>query len=133
MKRRVIFVGVHNKPGLTPLCSSTRSGKLIDRIIGLLPPYDFEVVKSNLHDTEEFPKAYDRKEAVEAWKQRVNYNTDDVVVLLGACVHKDFRNSDIPNRIHIGHPAGVRANNAKDVYVLRAHQLIRNSPLPKPF
>jgi hypothetical protein len=44
---RVIFVGMHNKPGMEPLDSRTKSGKLIDRIINELP---IDCIKTNLYD-----------------------------------------------------------------------------------
>lgn len=33
MKGRIIFVGIHNKPGMEPLDSRTKSGKIIDEVI----------------------------------------------------------------------------------------------------
>jgi hypothetical protein len=50
---KVIFVGVHNKPHLKPLDSSTRSGKTIDGIIEQLP--GIKCVKTNLFDVDYMP------------------------------------------------------------------------------
>jgi hypothetical protein len=47
-KGRIIFVGIHNKPGMKPLDSRTKSGKIIDEVIRGLEGR--ECVKTNLFD-----------------------------------------------------------------------------------
>lgn len=129
--KRVIFVGVHNKPGMTPLDSKSRSGKLIDRIIRRLevfePHVDYQVtcVKSNLFDLDYLPVIYDRSVILNKWSQRAkcSMGRGDVVVTLGACVHSVFKSYCHP--INLGHPSGVWAKDKQIRYVRRALKKIR--------
>jgi hypothetical protein len=112
---RVIFVGLHNKPGKRPLCISTKSGKLISRIIneGALKNY----LKTNLFDVEYFPTERDEQVNLAFdWLKRVEPQEDDVLVLLGATVH----NATPPNsskELKIAHPASKRSHVAMNEYV----------------
>lgn len=124
MKQRVIFVGMHNKPGLAPLCSSTKSGKLIDRIIKELPEY--ECLKSNLWNLNTWPK-YAYMFNYE-WMERVDYKSGDIVVTLGECVRKSFLKSNI-EYIHIGHPSAVWSHKKQDDYILKTLLKIQAVPL----
>lgn len=130
--KRVIFVGVHNKRGMTPLDSKSRSGKLIDRIIRRLevfePHIDYSVtcVKSNTFNQYYLPEVYDRGSTLDAWRYRAQYITGDVVVLLGACVHKVFYGCNFGGKkILVGHPAGVWSKAKQVQYVRRALKKIR--------
>lgn len=113
---RVIFVGMNNKPGLAPLCSSTRSGKLIDRVIKELPP-GTEVTKSNLWDLDHWPSLYNCFNT--EWITRTQYYPGDIVVTLGESVRKAFVKSRIPFT-HIGHPSAVWSHERQDDYILTA-------------
>ncbi len=45
--KRIIFVGLHNKPHRTPLCASTKTGKLIQKIIWQIPlTYKITTIKT---------------------------------------------------------------------------------------
>jgi hypothetical protein len=126
--KRVIYVGVHNKPGKPPLCSTTRSGKLIDRIIKSLPEY--EHLKSNMFDVEmtsaefqNFPHDSFNYE----WASRVDYSREhDIVVALGANICKLFTYSTIDRFIRNGHPSSPWSNVEKDNYVIKTAEKIRN-------
>lgn len=111
MKGRVIFVGMHNKPGKAPLDSITKSGKLIDRVIAQLPGLTCE--KSNLWDLDHFPLSDDFNYE---WANRVAYDSDDIVVCLGQCVIDSFRRGPIPF-IHVGHPSAVWGKLAQVDYI----------------
>lgn len=113
--RRIIFVGMNNKPGIAPLCSSTKSGKLIDRIIDELSP--LECIKSNLWDLDYWPK-HD-KTFNQEWIDSVQYDFNDVVVTLGECVRKSFLKSGI-KYTHIGHPSAVWSKEKQSEYILNA-------------
>lgn len=129
MTQRVIFVGVHNKPGKTPLDSSTLTGRTVDAIASLLP--EFEIVKSNLHDLEYLPK--DRLLTVTEWRRRVKYKRGDIVVALGAQVAWDFaRNHGSQIRfpyIQAEHPAKVMSSGDRERYVLRIVELIKRQAI----
>lgn len=110
---KVIFVGIHNKPGMEPLDSRTKTGMVIDMVIEKLPN-SFECVKTNLFYTEYYPKADERERRVGEWRMRLNLSLygDCLVVLLGKRVQKDFTFK--LNTIAVDHPAflnGTRLNN----------------------
>lgn len=111
-KKRVVFVGIHNKPGKRPLDSSTRSGKVIDDIIRNLP--EFDCIKTNLHDLEFMPMddQVHWPDTFTAWRKRAGIKPGDVigrdviVVLLGGYVHQMFRRMPgYLNTLKIGHPS----------------------------
>jgi hypothetical protein len=108
-KMKIIFVGMFNKPGKLPLDSSTKSGRAIDDIAKQLQA---ECVKTNLFDTEYYPKD-DNENFGRAtiWWQRVRVDEKDIIVLLGNLVQKDFVNCPLHKKIiGLDHPAGRRHN-----------------------
>lgn len=125
MKGRVIFVGMHNKPGKAPLDSTTKSGKLIDRVIAQLPGLTCE--KSNLWDCDYWPKGAGFNYN---WPSYVEYDSDDIVVCLGTCVIAAFRRGPIPF-IHVGHPSAVWGKLAQVDYIQNCRNKILNT-LTKP-
>lgn len=108
---------MNNKPDTAPLCSTTKSGKLIDRVIKELP--QFECSKSNLWDLDHWPKNKEHLFNPE-WYERVQYQPGDIVVTLGECVRKAFVKSSIPHFVHIGHPSAVWSHEKQDDYILTA-------------
>ncbi len=112
MKQRVFFVGVHNKPGMEPLDSRTKSGKVIDSIIANLP--EFDCVKTNLFDKHFVPD--DCKDPIhfEQWGQRVKYTFGDIIVLLGVIVRDCFGDIQL-SIISVEHPASRHLN--QDRYI----------------
>jgi hypothetical protein len=118
---RIIFVGMHNKPGLPPLCSTTRSGKLIDRIIEKIN--GFEIVKTNLFDCDYLPPV--TSTAAYDWAHRVGYVPGDIVITLGETVHSCFRKTTI-KFIRMGHPSGVWSHEKQRQYIERALNLIQD-------
>lgn len=117
---RIIFVGMHNKPDKIALCSSTKSGKLVDRIAE-----GFTHKKTNLYNVEYYPKSEQEKyELAIDWVNRVDPAESDVIVLLGAEVHRNFiHKSD--KIIKIAHPASQWSHEAMNDYVLRAREKIK--------
>lgn len=113
---RIIFVGIHNKPGLPPLCSSTKTGKIIDRIIAGLTHRN--VLKSNLYNFDAFPETpLSPQLSSLAWAKRINYNEDnDIVICLGQFVRNVFTKANIPH-YGVGHPSGIWSNDARNQYV----------------
>lgn len=114
---RVIFVGMHNKPHKTPLCSSTKSGKLIDRIAK-----NFTHIKTNLYDVDYYPKGIEEKYQLSCdWLYRINPGENEVVVLLGREVHDNCVYEPLfKNVIKIPHPSSQRSHEQMDAYVLQA-------------
>ena len=114
---KVIFVGMHNKPGMKPLDSKTMTGKVIDRIIEKIP---IECIKTNLWDVDEFPKNEDKLGLTITWLKRVPHEDNDIVVLLGTEVKKWFHEVYSINYIFFGHPAGVFGPKNKEDYITNA-------------
>ncbi len=116
---KVIFVGMHNKPGKMPLCSSTKSGKVIDRIIDGLRPS--ECLKTNLYDIDYFPKRQEEKNSwAKEWHERIRPMGDDVIVLLGREVHENFIIGTSGKVIKIPHPSSRISYAQGDSYVKSA-------------
>lgn len=116
---RVIFVGMHNKPDQPPLCSSTKSGKLIDRIAK-----NFTHVKTNLYDVDYYPKGIEEKYELSCdWLSRINPAENEIVVLLGQEVH-DNCIYESKNIIKFPHPSSQRSHEQMDAYVKYAIEKI---------
>lgn len=115
--QHVLFVGMHNKPGMKPLDSKTMSGKMIDAVIKELP---FKCTKTNLCEVEYFPK--DKKEIWAGnltWNSKYEPTTETIIVLLGQWVQKNFllTNARI---VKLPHPASCMGNVNKEKYVRTA-------------
>ena len=115
---RIILVGMHNKPGKMPLCSSTKTGKLLNRI--LINFRGMEIIKSNLYDIDFLPIYADKRELSIDWHNRINPTPKDIIILLGAEVHKNFIKYLHLNTIKLAHPASKRSHESMDDYVLNA-------------
>ncbi|MFA6571710.1 MAG: hypothetical protein WCT77_10820 [Bacteroidota bacterium] len=124
----IIFVGMHNKPNKAPLCSSTRSGKLIDKIINSSDLAPVECLKTNLYNIDYYPKNYQQKvELAFDWHNRIQYDfMNDIIVLLGAEVHEYFISTKLFNKIiKLAHPSSMRSHIEMNDYVIRAINLIK--------
>ncbi len=113
---RIIFVGVHNKEGMTPLDSMSKSGKLIDRIINELP---YNCIKTNLYDRLEMPIRKDKYVCAGNWYDQIHPQHNDVLVLLGNEVQNNVPDN-FSNEIRIKHPSIIWSNKNKDEYVISA-------------
>jgi len=126
---RVIFVGMHNKPGMKPLDSKTMSGKMIDAVIKELP---FQCTKSNLCEIEYFPK--DKKEILVGnitWNQKYEPTPDTIIVLLGQWVQKNFLLTEA-QIVKLPHPASCMGSVNKDAYLKTAIERIMKVSNPSP-
>jgi hypothetical protein len=122
--KRILFVGMHNKPDIKPLCSSTKSGKLIDKII--LQLKQIECVKTNLFDVEYLPTdSHEIRQMSLEWHDIYNPKDNDVIVLLGAIVHKHFWKCD-SHILQIAHPSRKRSHVDMDEYVTKSTEQILN-------
>ena|ERR1035437_9456248 len=120
---KIIFVGMHNKPMKMPLCSSTKSGKLVDRIIEALKP--IECLKTNLYDVDYFPKREEKFDLARNWHTRIDPESVDVIVLLGAEVHEHYVKNLFDKVVKIAHPSSKRSHEAMNKYVISAVQEIK--------
>lgn len=114
-KKRVIFVGVHNKPGLPPLCSTTKTGKMIDRVIAGI---DIECLKTNLFDIDFMPDDLEAAHQYMNWFERIRPEAGDIVITLGKKVRSWFEISEYAFKVIMKrHPAGIYSNIKMDAYV----------------
>lgn len=122
---RVVFVGLHNKPNKTALCSSTRSGKTIDRIIEDLGEY--ECIKTNLYDVGWLPDGVNRFAYREAWRVNNGITDSDIIVGLGSKVKEGLEATSF-DFIHVYHPAArkISSNQLKEEYILETIDKIKN-------
>lgn len=114
---KVIFVGMHNKPGMKPLDSKTKTGKIVDEII---PFIKCSCIKSNLCDVDYMPTSNEDIHMFNMdWYLRVDPDVNDIIVLLGRCVQENFiRHST--NIVELSHPASFIATNNRGAYINRA-------------
>lgn len=113
---KVFFVGMHNKAGMKPLDSKTMSGKMIDLIIKELTTV--EAVKTNLCECEYQPNDID--EIISwgiTWHDKYAPMDTDIIVLLGAWVHKHFTKSGNSPIVKLPHPASCMGNVKKQEYI----------------
>lgn len=115
---KIIFVGMHNKPGMQPLDSRTMSGKMINSIIDLLT---HKCIKSNLCECEFMPKD---SAAISEWNikwfNKYNPSKSDIVVLLGRWVHENFIVKIDSKVVRLPHPASIMGNVNKEKYIVNA-------------
>lgn len=116
---------MHNKINKIPLCNSTKSGKLINKIINELKP--IECIKTNLYDVDYLPTNNEKKISLALdWHNRIEPKLNDIIVLLGAEVHKNYI-SNLSNKIiKIAHPSSKRSHEAMNEYVLNTTLKIKN-------
>lgn len=115
--QHVLFVGMHNKPGMKPLDSKTMSGKIIDAVIKELP---FKCTKTNLFEGEYLPKDFlIINQAGIDWHEKYETHESDVVVLLGRWVQENFWH-DRFKIVKLPHPASCMGNVNKENYVKTA-------------
>ena len=125
---KIIFVGVHNKPGFKPLDSKSKSGILINRCIRALRPK--ECIKTNLFDVDYLPNAIEWESLVMDWHNRIQSNGDDVIILLGSVTQRAWIESTYNlrrNTINVGHPSAVWSNEKKEWYVKNIVEKVRKS------
>lgn len=121
---RIIFVGLHNKPNKLPLCHSTKTGKLITRIIKQLPT-NIEILRTNLFEVDYMPNANDFDKLKDEWFWTYLPVDDDIIVLLGALTHELFDYLNL-NIIKIAHPASKRSHEEMNEYVKKSIEHIKN-------
>lgn len=117
----IFFVGIHNKPGLMPLCGSTKTGKIINKIVARMPK-EAKCVRTNLFEGEFHPnnEEFDPMD----WYDRYEVSEGDIVVLLGNWVHKNFRCQPELNIIKTRHPASFLGAKKQSEFILETSEKI---------
>jgi len=90
MRRRLFFVGIHDKPGMTPLNSSSFSGSRVDSIIDEVK-LDYKCIKTNFFNMDAVPNGFCQKAALQDWMNRNLITYKDRVVVLGNLVGDCFK------------------------------------------
>jgi len=121
---KIIFVGIHNKPHLTALHSSTKTGKIIDDIIKELPR-NIEILKTNLFDIDYLPISQLEIDTLHTeWYWQHLPIEDDIIILLGNNVKRNFRH-DLNNIIKVAHPASKYSKLDISDYIKNTVELIK--------
>lgn len=131
--KRLILVGMHNKPNKTPLCSSTKTGKILDQILSSVTGYD-EVLRTNLVHTIQFPTDKEIELGRQVWVKEIVPQVNDTIVLLGAFVHKNFPYKQVASKIiKVAHPSSTnyRTKEQSEQYIIRVKTLITTNPIIK--
>lgn len=106
---------------MAPLDIRTKSGKLLQRIIELIP-FNHEVIKTNLFNVEYMPPE-NIDELVQEWFWTNLPTEDDLIILLGSIVQSIFKewnknpNFKCLNIIKIAHPSSIWSNEKKERYI----------------
>jgi hypothetical protein len=120
---QILFVGMHNKPGMKPLDSRTMSGKMIDKIIKEIP---FKCVKTNLCEVEYLPKDKNEIWAFNlSWNSKYEPSSETIIVLLGRWTQENFllTNAKI---VKLPHPASCMGYVNKEDYIKKAVERINS-------
>lgn len=119
---KIIFTGIHNKPGMLPLDGRTHTGQIIDKIIALLAHapgriFHQRYIKSNVYDAE-IIVSEDATTTLTNWKQRTGYQPGDVVIALGFRVQKFFSQfEEISPVVKLVHPGAIFGNENRKKYI----------------
>ncbi len=127
MALRIIFVGLHNKPERPPLCTSTKTGRLIREIIWQLP-IKVKTIKSNIFNVDYMPERSLWNSLVSEWYWEYVPTEGDIVVLLGNITQKMYKTYCDHNDskvIEVAHPASKWSHNDMDEYVKNVSDKIK--------
>ena len=124
--KRVIFVGIHNKPGLPPLCSSTRTGKVIDQIAMNVSP---ECQRANLFPVNYLPHDLEERER---FIDQFEIDENAVYVGLGKIVCDALHRMDVP-LLAVHHPGHILRIGKVQEYVTHVVDRIHEMQSPRHF
>jgi len=115
-KKTVYFVGIHHKEGLSALDSSTRGGKLIDRVIERLPA-DYLAAKTNLFRMFNMLGPKRAEMMAKEWVRFWDPQEGDAIVLLGDEVQKWFPETPGVQIINSKHPAACWSKSSQQEFI----------------
>ena len=133
--RTIYFVGMHNKPGYSPLDSRTKTGKIIDSVISAIDEnemfelMEFEYIKTNLCNVDEFPgNSYQTMLHSREWFRNHEPEKGDIVITLGQWVYDNMKNylEFDAKIIRAKHPASLFGTVKQDEYVKYIIDKIKN-------
>lgn len=129
IRRKLFFVGIHKKPGETPLSSNTKTGKIIDSIIDEIYTSlnGCEWVKTNLYSMIYIPRTKSVKENFSwCWWMENNPSDNDIIILLGNEVKNNFIRRSLKNIIEVRHPGRLGSKEKQRKYIKEVVQQIKN-------
>jgi hypothetical protein len=104
---------------MTPLDSGTKTGKIVDRIIKILPA-DLEIVKSNIINNDSLVSPSEIQKYTDEWWWTHLPVSDDIIILMGAMTQSIYKTNlkNTGSIIRVAHPASRRSNTDIDKYIL---------------
>lgn len=124
-KITIFFVGIHNKPGMKPLDSQTKTGKIIDFIINWFNNLNIglDIAKTNLCEVEYLPDDADQiKRAAVLWHEKNPTKSGDIIVTLGKWVQENFIGPVTPSyvkKVELPHPGMVFGRIKQEQYIYK--------------
>ena len=108
-----------------PLCSLTKSGKLIDRLIKKVgDKFTLCHEKTNLYDIDHYPGKEQKELLAIDWHERIQPGLGDVIILLGQEVHLNFLDTLNYKIVKLPHPASIFSHTSQEEYIQKALEKI---------
>jgi hypothetical protein len=129
---RIIFVGIHNKPGMDPLDSKTKTGRTVDRIITRVKHFHGELnfIKCNLFDIDYLPDSHRFMNTMsQEWLQRLKPTPEDITVTLGKIVADYIPRGVSRAVIELQHPGRIMVTEKLVRYIHESAEKI-NAEVP---
>lgn len=112
--KKVYFVGMHSKPNTEVLCGSTKTGRIINKIIAEV---EFHCIKTNLSETDYLPDETELIKQMDLWMFKHNPKSKDIIILLGNWVAKHFSTNGELNTVKFRHPASLYGKEKENQYI----------------
>ncbi len=128
---RIIFVGIHNKPGKLPLDSYTKTGKIVDEIASMFARWGDQIVKTNLYNIDSMPEGATHAAILVAdFFYQHQFTQRDIVVLLGKDVQTVLTQEYGMGTINLNHPSSIYGGATRKAYIDDAIDRIEKVRLP---
>lgn len=117
--KKVLFIGLSDKIGCTPLQSDTKSGIIIDMIIAKLNAQCYKINLANFTPLDEkgklrYPNKEEMDKGYENLIKSIDFLKPDVCVLLGDKVTK-YLSGKLNNFVSIKHPSYIAVYKRKNI------------------
>lgn len=127
MPDTIIFVGIHNKPDIPALDSSTKTSKIIDQIIKVIDDGKRTIKKGNYFDLTHIPSdGANSSKYYSDFRIRLQYNPKKTLLIgLGADVKKYLSPAlGVESFLWVRHPASLWSKEAQSAYVIQLAWII---------
>ena len=116
----IVFVGIHNKPDIPALDSSTKTGKIIDQIIKVIDDGKRTIKKANYFDLTHIPSdGANVSKYYCDFRSRLQYNPKKTLLIgLGADVKKFLSPAlGVESFLWVQHPASLWSREKQKAYI----------------